>query len=52
MRRYYVDIAKADQFVKRINKRQCKNKVFVNIAIRPYQGKKYSSKSTVVVVVG
>lgn len=52
MRRYYVDKSKADQLVKRINQQQSKSGVFINIAIKPYHGKKYDPQNTVVVIVG
>lgn len=52
MRRYYVNKSEADQVVNRINRQQHKDNWFVNIAIKPYHGKKHDPQNTVVVVVG
>lgn len=52
MKRYYVDKSTADQFVNRISQQQSKSGVFVNIAIKPYHGKKHDPQNTVVIVVG
>ena len=52
MRRYYVAKSEADRLISRINQQQSKTGIFVNVAIKPYRGKKYDPQNTVVVAVG
>lgn len=52
MRRYYADESEVDRLVNRINHQQSQKGIFVNIAVKPYRGKKYDPQRTVVVVVG
>lgn len=52
MRRYYVAKSDIDRIVNQINRYQNKKGIFVNIAVKPYRGKKYDPPNTVVVVVG
>lgn len=50
--RYYVDAEKADEAIARITRRQIRTGEFFNVAVKPYKGKKYGKKTTVVIVVG
>lgn len=52
MRRYYVAIADVDRMINHLNRQQSKKGIFVNIAKKPYHGKKHDPQNTVVIVVG
>ena len=52
MRRYYVATADVDRVINQLNRQQNKKGIFVNIAIKPYHGKKYDPQNTVVIAVG
>ena len=52
MKRYYIDKSKMDNFLKEITAAQHKANIFSNVSVKPYRGKKYDPRNTVVVVVG
>lgn len=52
MRRYYVAKSDVDRIVNQITRQQNKKGIFVNVAVKPYCGKKYDPQNTLVVVVG
>lgn len=52
MTRYYVDQSEVNALVAKLNRAQAKAKLFVNIRVIPYRGKKYPQDTTVTVIVG
>ena len=52
MKRYYIEKSKMDNFLKEITAAQQKTNIFANVSVKPYRGKKYDPRNTVVVVVG
>lgn len=52
MTRIYVDKSDVDKTVANINHQQSQAGVFINIAVKPYMGKKYDPARTAVIVVG
>ena len=52
MKRYYIEKSKMDNFLKEITAAQQKTNIFSNVSVKPYRGKKYDPRNTVVVVVG
>ena len=52
MKRYYIEKSKMDNFLKEITEAQQKANIFSNVSVKPYRGKKYDPRNTVVIVVG
>lgn len=52
MKRIYVDKRDINTTIEQLRRKQCKANCFVNIAVKPYKGKKYDQKTTAVIVVG
>lgn len=52
LRRYYVAKSEVYQVISQINRQQNKRGIFVDVAVKPYRGKKYDPENTVVIVVG
>lgn len=53
MRRYYyIDKKDTNKVLEEITKAQVKANCFVNVSVKPYNGKKYNKENTVVVTVG
>ena len=50
--RYYVKATEAHAKIMQITQQQVKANHFVNVAVKPYKGKKYDPIQTVVIVVG
>ena len=52
MRRIYVDKSEVDKAIAEINSTQNRAKMFINVAVKPYKGKKYDPDRTAVIVIG
>ena len=52
MRRMYVEKSETRKVIEEISREQAKVNIFINIAIKPYTGKKYNPASTDVIVLG
>ena len=52
MKRYYIEKSKRYNCLKEITATQQKTNIFANVSVKPYRGKKYDPRNTVVVVVG
>lgn len=52
MKHYYIEKSKMNNFLKEITAAQQKANIFSNVSVKPYRGKKYDPRNTVVVVVG
>ena len=52
MKRYYIKKSDVESFLKEITATQQKANNFCNVSVKPYRGKKYDPRNTVVVVVG
>ena len=52
MRRIYISKTEVPEALARINRLQNARKEFVNVAVKPYRGKKYDPESTAVLVIG
>lgn len=52
MKRLYIEKSNIQNVLKAITEEQTRKKIFVNVAVKPYHGKKYNSDTTVVVCVG
>ena len=51
-KRYCVDKSEVSDLLERINRRQAKENLFVNVRVVPYRGKKYDRDKTVTVIEG
>lgn len=52
MKRYYTKKSDVKSLLKKITEAQQKANNFCNVSVKPYRGKKYDPRNTVVVVVG
>lgn len=52
MTRYYINKKDIDKTLQKITEAQTKSRVFVNVSVKPYHGKKYDRENTVVITIG